>query len=212
MSRKEDIFAIFDFEDVGDHASVGLEDLQYLKELKQRKLYLECEVNQYSVSDIIHQIMQFNCDDKDIPVEERTPIKLYISSVGGEVDAGFSLIDAIRLSQTPVYTINTGYEYSMGFLIGLAGHKRFSFPNAKFLLHDGSNFVYGSSGKVQDQAEFNKRSEARIKEFVVSLTKITSKQYNAKQRVEWYMFADEAKELGVVDYIIGEDCQINEVL
>ena len=169
-------------------------------------------MDQYSISDIVHQIMQFNVDDKDIPPEERQPIRLYISSVGGEVDPGFSLIDAITMSKTPVYTINTGYEYSMGFLIGLAGHKRFTFPNAKFLLHDGSSFVYGSSGKVQDQAEFNKRAEVKIKDYVVSRTKITSKQYNAKQRIEWYMFADDAKELGVVDYIIGTDCDVDCVL
>ncbi len=28
----------------------------------------------------------------------------------------------------------------------------------------------------------------------------------------WYMFADEAKELGVTDYIIGEDCTINDIV
>jgi len=203
---------ITEIEDVSDLTSITLDDLKYVKELRQRKLYLESEVDQYSISDIVHQIMQFNVDDKDIPPEERQPIRLYISSVGGKVDPGFSLIDAITMSKTPVYTINTGYEYSMGFLIGLAGHKRFTFPNAKFLLHDGSSFVYGSSGKVQDQAEFNKRAEVKIKDYVVSRTKITSKQYNAKQRIEWYMFADDAKELGVVDYIIGTDCDVDCVL
>lgn len=210
--KKFGLFDDIDIEDESDITSITLDDLKYIKELKQRKLYLECEVDQYSISDIVHQIMQFNVDDKDIPPEKRQPIRLYISSVGGEVDPGFSLIDAITMSKTPVYTINTGYEYSMGFLIGLAGHKRFTFPNAKFLLHDGSSFVYGSSGKVQDQAEFNKRAEAKIKDYVVSHTKITPKQYNAKQRIEWYMFADDAKELGVVDYIIGTDCEISEVL
>jgi hypothetical protein len=30
--------------------------------------------------------------------------------------------------------------------------------------------------------------------------------------VEWYMFADEAKELGVTNFIIGEDCDIDEVI
>lgn len=210
--KKFGLFDDIDIEDESDITSITLDDLKYIKELKQRKLYLECEVDQYSISDIVHQIMQFNVDDKDIPPEKRQPIRLYISSVGGEVDPGFSLIDAITMSKTPVYTINTGYEYSMGFLIGLAGHKRFTFPNAKFLLHDGSSVVYGSSGKVQDQAEFNKRAEAKIKDYVVSHTKITPKQYNAKQRIEWYMFADDAKELGVVDYIIGTDCEISEVL
>ena len=33
-----------------------------------------------------------------------------------------------------------------------------------------------------------------------------------KLRVEWYLFADEAKEKGFVDAVIGEDCDIDDVI
>lgn len=209
MMNKFDILEAFGIEET---PTIGLEDIFYLKELKQRRLFLEEEVAQYSVSDLIHQIMQFNMEDAGVPVEERKPILLYIATEGGSVDAGFELIDAIRMSKTPVFTINVGYEYSMGFLIGISGHKRFAFPSAKFLLHDGSNIAYGSSTKVQDQLEFNRKIENRIKELVVSRTNITAKEYDKNLRVEWYMFADEAKKRGVIDAIIGEDCDIDAVL
>ena len=100
----------------------------------------------------------------------------------------------------------------MGFLIGLAGHKRYASKTAKFLMHDGTNFVINSGAKAQDQMEFNKRIEQRIKEYVLAQTKITSEMYDAQMRKEWYMFADEAKNLGVTDYIIGEDCNLDEIL
>ena len=115
-------------------------------------------------------------------------------------------------SKTPVYTINLGYQYSMGFLIGLAGHKRYATRNAKFLMHDGSNFVYNSGAKAQDQMEFHKKVEGRIKQYVLSRSKVTEEEYDSKLRVEWYLFADEAKEKGFVDYILGEDCDINEII
>ena len=79
-------------------------------------------------------------------------------------------------------------------------------------MHDGSNFVYGSGSKVQDQMEFQRKVEERVKKYVISRSKITSEEYDSKLRVEWYMFADEAKEKGFVDYIIGEDCDIDEVV
>lgn len=189
-----------------------IDDYFYLQDLKQRKLFLNVDVDQFAVADIVKHIMQFNKEDKGIAVEDRSPILLYITSNGGEVDSGFELIDVIVNSKTPVYTINLGYQYSMGFLIGLAGHKRFATSNAKFLMHDGSNFIYNSGAKAQDQMEFQKKVEERIKKYILSKSKITEEKYDSKLRVEWYLFADEAKECGMVDYIIGVDCDIDAVI
>lgn len=189
-----------------------IEDVFYLRDLKQRKLFVSTNICQETVDDVIRHIMQINREDVGIPYKDRKPIILYVTSNGGDVDAGFTLIDVILSSETPVYVINQGYQYSMGFLIGLAGHKRFAMPHAKFLMHDGAQFIYNSGAKAQDQMEFNKRMEERIKEYVLSKTKITSEMYDSQMRKEWYMFADEAKELGVTDYIIGEDCTINEII
>lgn len=189
-----------------------IDGLFYIRDLKQRKLFLNEDVSSFTVADIVRHIMQFNAEDKNIPVTERTPILLYITSNGGEVDAGFELIDVIRSSKTPVYTINLGYQYSMGFLIGLAGHKRFATKNAKFLHHDGTNVIINSGTKVKDQMEFQDKIEARIKEYVIDRTKVTEQEYDTHLRQEWYLFADEAKKYGMVDCIIGEDCDLDEVV
>lgn len=189
-----------------------VEELFYLKDLKQRKLFLNMEIDQMSVADIARHILQYNREDINIAPADRQPILLYVVSNGGEVDSGFELIDVIQSSKTPVYTINLGYQYSMGFLIGLAGHKRFATRNAKYLMHDGSNFVYNSGAKAQDQMEFNRKVEERVKQYIISRSNVTSEEYDSKLRVEWYLFADEAKEKGFVDCIIGVDCDIDAVI
>lgn len=190
------------------------DEVFWMKDILLRKFYLNYGVDQMGVHEIARHILQINREDATagIPPEERKPILLYIASNGGEVDSGFELIDIIESSVTPVYTINLGFEYSMGFLIGLAGHKRFAFKNAKFLMHDGSNVVFGSGSKVQDQIEFNKVQERRIRDYVLSHSKVTPEEYDSKLRVEWYLFADEAKEKGFVDYIIGADCALDAVI
>lgn len=189
-----------------------IDEMFYLRDLKQRKLFLNANIDQFTVADAVKHIMQFNKEDVGIEVEKRAPIILYVTSNGGAVDAGFELIDIIQNSKTPVYTVNLGYQYSMGFLIGLAGHKRFATKNAKFLMHDGSNFVYGSGTKVQDQMEFQRRVESRVKDYILSRSRLTSEEYDNKLRVEWYLFADEAKEKGFTDYIIGVDCEIDDMI
>lgn len=189
-----------------------VDEIFYLNDLKQRKLFLNSDIDQYTIADIVKHIMQINKEDKGVEPKKRKPILLYVTSNGGEIDSGFELIDIIMNSKTPVYTINLGYQYSMGFLIGLAGHKRFATQNAKFLMHDGSNFVYNSGAKAQDQMEFQKKVEERVKQYILSRSKLTSEEYDSKLRVEWYLFTNEAKDRGFVDYIIGEDCDIDEVI
>lgn len=189
-----------------------ISDLFYLKDLKQRKLFLNTDIDQGSISDIVKHILQFNREDKDLKPEERQPILLYVTSNGGEVDAGFELIDVIQSSVTPVYTINLGNQYSMGFLIGLAGHKRYATKNAKFLMHDGSQFIYNSGAKAQDEMKFQCKVEERVRNYILSRSKITNEEYDSKLRIEWYLFADEAKEKGFVDYIVGVDCEIEEIV
>ncbi len=190
----------------------GLSDLFWYKDLQLRKFYLNYGVDQDGIHEIARHILQYNAEDRGIDPAERKPILLYIASNGGEVDSGFELIDIIENSKTPVYTVNLAYEYSMGFLIGLCGHKRFAMPNARFLMHDGTSIVWDSGTKAQDKMEFNKLQERRIREYVISHSNITEEEYDSKLRVEWYMFANEAKEKGFTDYIIGVDCELDDII
>jgi len=190
----------------------GLEDKFQLEDLKQRKLYINFEIDENILNDITYHILRFNTEDKGKSVEERQPILLYCSSNGGSLIDGFSLIDIILASKTPIYSINIGYQYSMGFLIGLAASRRYATKNATYLLHDGSNFMYNSMAKIRDAAKFQDQQEQRIKEYILSRSKLTSKEYDEKYRVEWYMYSSEAKNKGFCDFIVGEDCTIDEII
>lgn len=189
-----------------------LQEVFYAKDLKQRRLTLNQDIDQDTVNEIVRHIIQYNRDDINLRAEDRKPIILYVCSNGGEVDSGFELIDVIQNSITPVYTVNLGYQYSMGFLIGLAGHKRYATKNAKYLIHDGSSFIYGSSTKVEDQVEFNKSVNYRVKEYILANSTMKEEDYDKNLRREWYMFSHEAKSMGLTDFIIGEDCTLNDVL
>lgn len=212
MNKEKNLYNIdIDLGEILEETS-NVDDYFYIQDLKQRKLYLNTDIDQFAVAGVVRHILQINREDKELPVEQRTPIILYVVSNGGDVDSGFELIDVIAASKTPVYTVNLGYQFSMGFLIGLAGHKRFAMKNAKFLMHDGSNFVYNSGAKAQDQMEFYRRAEERIRQYVIEHSRLTEEEYDNKLRVEWYLFADEAKEKGFVDAIIGVDCDIDEII
>lgn len=90
-----------------------VEDVFYLRDLKQRKLFISTNICQETVDDAIRHIMQINREDMGVAREDRKPIILYVSSNGGDVDAGFALVDVILSSETPIYIVNQGYQYSI---------------------------------------------------------------------------------------------------
>lgn len=189
------------------------EDRFNFEDLEGRRIYLNCEIDENVMDSAVYHILRFNRLDKGVPVEERKPIILYINSPGGNVIDGYGLIDVIRESKTPVYTVNLAFAASMGFLIFIAGHKRYSLPRAEFLLHDGSTGDIGSMLKVKDRIEFEAIQVAEMtKQYVLDRTNIDEATYNEKLRVEWYFLPDEGKKIGAVDYIVGKDCSIDEIV
>lgn len=197
---------------MGNVASV--EEVLYAKDLTDRRMYLSSDITTDSVMDVISAIIRFNAEDADKgrSPEERQPIVLFIMSNGGYVDDGYALVDIIKSSKTPVYTVNLGYWYSMALLIGMSGHKRYATQHAKFLMHDGSILANDSMSKVQDQLEFQRKMNERTKRYVVENSDITEEEYDEKYRFEWYLFADEAKEKGVIDAIIGKDIELESLI
>ena len=72
------------------------------EELENRHIFLNDEIDEKIIGSVIYHILRFNRIDKDVPLEERKPIILYINSPGGRSTEGWGLIDTILLSKTPV--------------------------------------------------------------------------------------------------------------
>jgi len=189
------------------------EDSFQIEDIENRNLFINAQIDEHFISTVVYHIMRYNRLDKDIPIEERQPIKVFINSPGGTIVDGYGIIDAILTSQTPVYTINLAQCASMAFDIFLSGDKRFAMPHSEFLMHDGSSFGCDSMAKLQDRISFETTQlRDMAKELILGRTNISEELYQNKYRVEWYFLPKEGKELGVVDYIIGEDCEIDEIL
>jgi ATP-dependent Clp protease protease subunit len=160
-----------------------------------------------NVGDAIDSYIRFfnRQDEQDgIPVEERVPIKIYIDSPGGDLVATFTMINSIRMSKTPVWTINIGAAYSGGFFTFIAGHKRFAYPLASFLFHEGSTGTSGDAGKFRNFADFYKKELDNLKKVVLEYTDITEEDYEKHINDDWWFTAEEALEYGICDKITKE--------
>lgn len=191
------------------------EDLysEIIKEnLNQRILIFNDEVSECVIENYILYIFKWNREDKDLPVDKRIPITIIINSPGGNVFDGFSFVDVILQSKTPVRGICLGLAASMGYHILLSCDERIAFKNSVLLQHDGEVAIQNSRSKARDTMNFFEDGEKRTKEYVLSRTKMTEEFYDKIYEQEYWMYAQEARELGCIDKIIGEDIDIDDIL
>lgn len=186
---------------------------QIVKEhLQERKIILNDNIDDGVIENVCLMIMKWNKDDKYLPEDERQPIYIYINSDGGEMIAGSQVLSSITTSTTPVITVGFGKCASMASYILAAGHKRYCFENTVVLYHDGQTGYVSSSNKGKDIQKFYDNLDVRMTKFMVEHTNMTEDFLEEIKDREYYMFADEAKEKGIVDKIIGVDCDLEEIL
>lgn len=175
------------------------------KELEDRILVMNEEVDEFMVENYIMPIIKWNKEDEGKDYTERKPITIYLNSPGGDVFTGLVLAEVIKKSKTPVKIIVLSMAASMASVILVAAHVRLAYKHSNILIHDGTQFLAGTGGKVRDTMKFYEKKNTQVKNFIISNTKITSDLYESKEHNEWWMDANEALELGLIDRIIGEE-------
>ena len=194
-------------EGLGGKVKEDTKDLDSLMELAQgldRNIFIGDIDN---IADTVDAVIRFwnNYDNqRNIPIDEREPIKLYIDSYGGSLTEAFTICDSIKLSKTPIWTINIGTAYSGGFLIAICGDRRYAYPHASYLFHEGATGNSADANKFRNFADFYQIQLEQLKDIILKHTSITSEKYKEKQRDDWWITADEAVDLEIYDVITEE--------
>jgi ATP-dependent Clp protease protease subunit len=183
----------------------SFEDLVNLDGSLAREIYLY-DIEAGTGSTIDGYIRFWNSYDNkhNIPIEERKPIKIYIDSNGGYLTDTFTIVDSIKASKTPIWTICIGCAYSGGFFSFICGHKRFAYPHSSFLFHEGSTQTGGTSSQFENYTSFYKRQLNQLKSIVLENTDITEEEYDKIRREDiWYDTKDGVQK-GFIDEIVGD--------
>lgn len=177
--------------------------LQFYKNYENRILWIDDEITEYTL-EFAKMIMQWNIDDDKagIKQEDRKPIKIVFFSPGGDLEVNNCLVDTITLSKTPVIGVNAGMAASSGCFIYLSCHKRYTFPTAEFLIHQGAGTFSGTYDIVVSAIMNYQRQIGELGKFVLSRTKIPEDVFNENFTTDWYLSAKEAVEYGVADKIV----------
>lgn len=184
-------------------ATKGFDEYLNLDCALNREIFLGNIIDGVGLS-VDTMIRFWNKKDKDIPVEDRQPIKIYIDSCGGSLTDSLTIIDSIRNSKTPVVGIAVGCTYSGGFFIFISCDKRLAYKHASFLYHEGRTETGGTAAQFANYAAFYKKQLNQLKQIVLDYTKINEDEYDAIRKDDIWYDTNEAIEKGIVDEVLEE--------
>jgi len=132
-----------------------------------------------------------------------TPIWLHIHSYGGDLFAGFSVADQLKMIQSPVYTVVEGICASAATLIALSSKRRYILPNSFMLIHQLSSMMWGTHEQFKDELNLQNKAMDRLVEFYAEHTNTTEEQLRDMLRRDFWMDAQTCVDNGFVDEILG---------
>ena len=137
-------------------------------------------------------------------------IALWVHSPGGSVASMLAIRDVMRLVPCDVSTLALGLACSAGQFLLSAGSKgkRFALPHARILMHQGSAGIGGSAVEIEVQADDLRYSRDTVLSIIASDTgQPLERVFEDSRHDHWYT-AEQAREYGFIDEIVGEFTQV----
>lgn len=165
----------------------------------KRRLFINGEINMASACDFADNVTYLNDLSKE-------PIDLFISSGGGEVQAGLLMYDVIQSSPAPIRIYCRGIAYSMAAILFASGKNgRFILPNSKVMLHEPllSNGVGGSASSIRSISESIMEVRAKLNNILALHTGRSIEEIEDITSHDHFFTAEESVDFGLADKIVN---------
>ncbi|MBQ3317113.1 MAG: ATP-dependent Clp protease proteolytic subunit [Spirochaetales bacterium] len=170
---------------------------QYDKLLKTRSLLLSGEINKDSADKLIKDLLVLEAESSD-------PVRIFINSPGGDVDAGFAIYDMVRFVTCPVIMIGMGLVASAASLILLAvpAERRIGLPNSSYLIHQPLSEMKGNATDIEIHAMQLEKMKAKINCIIADATGMSLETVTADTDRDHWLDALEAQKYGLISRVV----------
>ena len=175
------------------------------KLLKSRTIIISGEINQTLAEKVVTQLLILEEMGDD-------PIKIFINSQGGHVEAGDTIHDMIKFVKPNVIMIGTGWVASAGITIYLAADKenRYSLPNTRYMIHQPLGGFNGQATDIGIEAEEILRVRKRINTIISEATGQSLDKVEKDTDRNYWLSASDAINYGIVNKIITESSELEK--
>ena len=175
----------------------------YFRDEQDRIYWLDTAIDD-STLELVKYIFRCNKEDEGKSIEERRRILIMIDSPGGSVEVLASIIGAMKISKTPIYTCCYCTAFSAAADLLACGHKRFALPMTAMMFHAGSACYQGSQNDINKAKKFFDGMGKRVTDEVNSRTKFDAKFLRKLKTDDMYMNEEEALDYGVIDEVVDD--------
>ena len=169
--------------------------------LNGRIIMLSDQVNDATASLVVAQLLYLEGQDNE------KDISLYINSPGGSITAGMAIYDTMQYIKCDVSTICIGMAASMGAFLLSSGAKgkRIALPNSEIMIHQPliSGGLSGQCTDIKIASDHLVRVRRKMNEILAANTGKPLEVIEQDTERDNYMYADEAKEYGLIDKVIA---------
>ena len=165
----------------------------------QRVIYVNGEINEQAAINVVQQMTYLVMEDSV------RPIKLFINSCGGAIDAGMVIYDILQACPAPIQVYCTGKAYSMAAVLLCCGqHGRYILPHSKVMIHEPliSTGVGGKTSSIQTIAESMMKTKEEMVAILAKHTGQPLKKLYEVTKTDTFFSADEAVDFGLVDKVV----------
>jgi ATP-dependent Clp protease, protease subunit len=186
---------------ITERTSYGLREMNpYSKMFEERIIFLGMPIDDTVANDIMAQLLTLESSD---PERE---IIMYINSPGGSFTAMTAIYDTMQYIQPTVRTVCLGQAASAAAVLLAAGNpgSRLALPNSRIIIHQpATEGGYGQSSDIEIQAREILRMRSQLEDMLARHSHRTVEQVRKDIDRDKILTADEAKEYGLVDDVIG---------
>jgi ATP-dependent Clp protease protease subunit len=174
-------------------------DVLFEKLLKTRTLLVSGEINKALAEKFVRGLLLLEADGDG-------PVKIFIDSPGGDVDAGYAIIDMMRFVRPDVYTIGMGLVASAGALIllGAAPERRVGLPHSRYLIHQPLSGLRGVATDIEIHARELEKEREQINRFIARETGKPLEQVERDTDRDFWMSAEDACGYGLISRIVAK--------
>lgn len=166
------------------------------RHLMNRCIFLTGSIESETANAFLSQMLYLEQESAD-------PVTIYINSLGGEVQAGLMIYDAIQGSELPIYMVCTGMAASMAAIILASGQKgrRYILTHSQVMIHEPliANGVGGSATSIQNISESILETREILNGILAKHTGKCMAEIRAATSFDHLMNAEEAIRFGMCD-------------
>lgn len=165
--------------------------------LKTRSLLISGEINKDLADRFVKDLLVLENESDE-------PVKVFINSPGGDVDAGYAIYDMIRFVSCPVTIIGMGLVASAASLILLAVDRehRVGLPNSSYLIHQPLSQMKGNATDIEIHAMQLEKIKSRINGVISVATGRSLEEVTRDTDRDYWLDAQEAVDYGLISRII----------